>query len=398
VLSGTEFGAVRDAITRAFTPDEFDMFLYERLNFDRSVNVADGPFKVVVNNVLKSAANAGWEATLIAEVAAVRPLKQDIQQVYERYALALVDEGRRQNVEAERIKAMQRFGLIPNLRLQKGGVTQLPAATSITDEGLQRRVRQDLPFLDVGLWREQILRLEAQVCRVEMQGAGVGTGFLIGPDVLLTNYHVMLDAIENRVKPEEVKLRFDFRVLPTGLHSNGTLVSLAATNWLLDFSKYTASEAAAKPDETLPTIDELDYAIVRLSQPVGSEPLHKDVASSSTRGWISLPSTAPAVATGQPILILQHPQAAPLALALDTNGVIEVNANQTRIRYSTNTESGSSGSPCFDLNWGLLALHHYGDPAYNHPRFNQGIPAIAIRDRLARIGKLDLLGGQPPVS
>ena len=176
MLSGAEFGAVRDAITRAFTPDEFDMFLYERFSFDRSVNVADGPFKVVVNNVLKSAANAGWEATLIAEVAAVRPLKQDIQQVYERYALALVDEGRRQNVEAERIKAMQQFGLIPNLRLQKGGVAQLPAATSITDEGLQRRVRQDLPFLDVGLWREQILRLEGQVCRVEMHVRAWGRG------------------------------------------------------------------------------------------------------------------------------------------------------------------------------------------------------------------------------
>jgi hypothetical protein len=38
------------------------MFLYERREFDRSANVADGPFKLVVTNVLKAAEREGWEA------------------------------------------------------------------------------------------------------------------------------------------------------------------------------------------------------------------------------------------------------------------------------------------------------------------------------------------------
>ena len=76
-----------------------------------------------------------------------------------------------------------------------------------------------------------------------------------------------------------------------------------------------------------------------------------------------------------PIMIVQHPKAEPLALAVDTLGVQSLNANKTRVRYNTNTESGSSGSPCFNINWGLVALHHYGDPLYDQARYNQGIPS-----------------------
>jgi hypothetical protein len=54
MMKGVEFAEVRDAIAHAFIADEFDMFLYERLNFDRSLNIPDGAFRVVVTNVLGS--------------------------------------------------------------------------------------------------------------------------------------------------------------------------------------------------------------------------------------------------------------------------------------------------------------------------------------------------------
>jgi V8-like Glu-specific endopeptidase len=95
-----------------------------------------------------------------------------------------------------------------------------------------------------------------------------------------------------------------------------------------------------------------------------------------------------------PLMIAQHPDGKPLKLAVDTESVIGVNANQTRVRYATNTEPGSSGSPVFDFDWNLVALHHLGDPAYNHPpAYNQGIPINNIRARLAATDKLDALGG-----
>ena len=46
------------------------------------------------------------------------------------------------------------------------------------------------------------------------------------------------------------------------------------------------------------------------------------------------------------------------------------------------SEPGSSGSPVFNLDWELVALHHLGDPAYDHPpAYNQGVPIDKIRAR-----------------
>ena len=46
--------------------------------------------------------------------------------------------------------------------------------------------------------------------------------------------------------------------------------------------------------------------------------------------------------------------------------------------------------------WGLVALHHFGEPDTKQPAYNQGVPIDAIRDRLARVGKADALGDELP--
>ena len=391
-MKGIEFAEVRDAITRAFNGDEFDMFLFERLDFDRPTVVADGPFRVVVTNVLRQAMQEGWDPILIAEVAAARPLKQEVQDVYKKYAQALVDEARQEAIEEKRLKALERFGLGPKVNLQKAGAAQLPAATMATDGGFEKTIKRYLPFLNVGLWREQLFKLEGRVCRVEVGTGTMGTGFLVGPDALLTNYHVLRAVIENQSPANAVRFRFDYRVLANGVESQGILASLHPTDWKIDDSPYTEAEAKDKPDAANPTADQLDYALVKLDRPVGNEPLNP-AAPDLLRGWITIPTTAPAITPNMPILILQHPNAEPLKLAFDTEGVLKIYENGTRVRYATNTEGGSSGSPCFDVNWNLVALHHYGDPAFNHaPGYNQGIPINMIRDRLKREGKDGALG------
>ncbi len=70
-------------------------------------------------------------------------------------------------------------------------------------------------------------------------------------------------------------------------------------------------------------------------------------------------------------------------MALDTEAVIGLNDNKTRVRYTTDTEPGSSGSPCFNQNWELVALHHSGDPNWL-PSWNEGIPTDLILDHLTR--------------
>ena len=72
-----------------------------------------------------------------------------------------------------------------------------------------------------------------------------------------------------------------------------------------------------------------------------------------------------------------------------------VNGNRTRVRYRVNTEGGSSGSPVFDVNWNLLAIHHWGDPdarPMKLARWNQGVPIDSIRPLIAKRGFAGELG------
>jgi hypothetical protein len=395
-MKGIEFAEVRDAILSAFSPDEFDMLLYERLDFDRAVEIAEGPFKVVVTNTLQKAQREGWDPQLIAEVAAVRPLKPNVQDVYGRYAQALVDEGRQHAVDAARLKAIEKYRLGPSVIVRTRGTPTLPTAVPGTEAGLEKAVKPYLPFIDVSLWRERLFQLEGRVCRVEINNSARGTGFLVGPDAALTNYHVMREVTENPALAPTVRLRFDYRVLPNGTKSNGTVVSLSKKDWLIDSTPCTAAEAKNDPDGVLPTVDQLDFALVKLERAFGSEPLTA-ATGSAARGWIAVPELAPFITSDppMPILILQHPNTEPLKLAVDTAGVLKLFANGTRVRYATNTEPGSSGSPCFNIDWKLVALHHYGDPLHDKAQYNQGIPINVIRDRLKRVGAEGALGRAP---
>ena len=111
------------------------------------------------------------------------------------------------------------------------------------------------------------------------------------------------------------------------------------------------------------------------------------------RGWIETTDTAYDFPPDTPLFIAQHPKGAPLKLALDTNAVIGLNAYGTRVTYRTNTDLGSSGSPVFDQNWNLVALHHSGDPESIMPSYNEGVPFSAIMALLKRRG-LDVLSEQ----
>jgi len=96
-----------------------------------------------------------------------------------------------------------------------------------------------------------------------------------------------------------------------------------------------------------------------------------------------------------PLLIVQHPHGQPLKLALETRSITTVNANRTRVRHRTNTERGSSGSPCFNVHWELVALHHCGDPDDSPAglaRWNQSIPVDTIVALIIRRGHADALG------
>lgn len=243
-------------------------------------------------------------------------------------------------------------------------------------------------FLDVNAWRLRLGLLEGQICRIETP-VSYGTGFLIGPSTILTNHHVMRQAIEGVAKPEDVILRFDYKKIADGTTINsGTIYHLVKQEWLIDCSPNSPIDFELQPNNDLPKPDELDYALLQVDGTPGDDVIGKAeraVGDIPARGFIEIPSAMYAFEPDTAIFILQHPQAAPLKLAIETRSVVRVNANHTRVRYRTNTEPGSSGSPCFNSNWDLVALHHSGDPQ-EMPTYNEGIPISTIRSLILQRG------------
>jgi V8-like Glu-specific endopeptidase len=270
---------------------------------------------------------------------------------------------------------------------------------------LERIVRDTNSFLDISTWRERLAEIEGRVCRVEVQtnqGLSSGTGFLVGPDLVLTNYHVVEAVIfgENnqytaggaRAKIADVRLRFDYKVVG-GAVTAGTEARLAE---IVDYSPYSPIDLQGRPKAGMPEPDHLDHALLRLEtapgrKPLGSSPIgEKAEPGAPARGAVTIPAADWSFQPGAPLFIVQHPEGEPMKLAFDTDAVMEVNGNGTRVLYKTNTLGGSSGSPCFNQHLELVALHHAGDPKYAalyHPEFNEGVPIAAIRQHLKAKGK-----------
>src|SRR5262249_8821155 len=63
---------------------------------------------------------------------------------------------------------------------------------------------------------------------------------------------------------------------------------------------------------------------------------------------------------GMNVNIIQHPQGWPKTIAIRNN--LLVYRTDRTLLYETDTDVGSSGSPVFNDDWELVALHHWGHP------------------------------------
>lgn len=273
------------------------------------------------------------------------------------------------------------------------------APTTPPRSDLERLITKTNSFLDIAKWRMRLGELEGQVCRVEIPD-GYGTGFLLGPDVVMTNYHVVQSIIEQRgVGADKVVLRFDYKRLEDGTTLNPGREFRLAAEWLIDDSPMSPVDSQPEPKSGVPQPDQLDYALLRVEGTPGLESIgNADDPGAPRRKWIDVPTTPYDFLPQSALFIVQHPQGEPLKLALDDDAVIGLNANATRVMYKTNTEPGSSGSPCFNANWELVALHHSGDPNFDpahKPTYNEGIPCSAIVNLLQQRGHMNKLGQQP---
>ena len=223
--------------------------------------------------------------------------------------------------------------------------------------------------------------LERQICRITYPDPGDdtkydhGTGFLVGPSAVLTAYHVIRLVHEGKVDPGSVKLTFDSVPSHFGSPERGTTFQLDGNWWLVDKRPGSGwDEPDLFPDASPPKADELDYALLH----VAGEPGHQRLegAPVPTRGWIYLPEEDCEITVGSRLWILHYPPGQ--VMQRDIGRVIKV--DPFRVRYRIDTTGGSSGSPCFDEDWALVAIHTSTDPFHDLVEWNQGVPISAIRN------------------
>ncbi|MGZ4864912.1 MAG: DNA/RNA non-specific endonuclease [Halobacteriota archaeon] len=174
------------------------------------------------------------------------------------------------------------------------------------------------------------------VCRIQVidlygQLEGYGTGFLVGPNLLLTNNHVL----ENKDKAIKSFAEFDFEE---------------------DVSSHRRPTKTfdLRPNELFFTDKDLDFTLVSLAASTG------DGTSLYPYGILPLVEETDKVQQGECVSIIQHPEGGLKQCCLRENKVVDIFDDW--MHYLTDTQPGSSGSPVFNDQWLVVALHHSGVP------------------------------------
>ena len=177
---------------------------------------------------------------------------------------------------------------------------------------------------------------------------GHGTGSMISPHLMLTNHHVFDTAQAAATSHVE----FDYQ---DGIDGK-----------LLDVTTF-----GFDPDRFFLADEGLDFAIVAV---------RASADELAPFGFNRLIESEGKALLGEFVTIVQHPRGQKKQVALRENRIVD--GGQHFVHYTADTEPGSSGSPVFNDQWEVLALHHASVRAPEHPEFghvlNEGVRVTAI--------------------
>jgi len=235
-------------------------------------------------------------------------------------------------------------------------------------------------FGDPKLLRFHLAEAEVRTARIDIGGKAAGSGFLVADSLLLTAWHVV-KKLEKEDGYRSIAV-FENRVSPVGKGEQdvGRAVSFAE-NWLVACSRHEPVDAEVGPDG--PPLGNWDFAVVRLAEPVGVQAIGPNpvAVDGDKRGHYMLDGSPYHFDEAEPILIVGHPEGRPVQLSWASPSRVRQTKNGNRVRYQTNTEGGSAGSPVFNRNWRVVALHHTAGTTSmqgENIRSNQGIPIAGI--------------------
>ena len=215
-------------------------------------------------------------------------------------------------------EVVKRSGIIAGPYLETPVAITLPA-----DVGLEKIIGA-VSHLKSIAWLGKGLNAGRSVCRI-VTPENLGTGFMIRPGVVATNHHVL----PSKDVARRSRVEFNYEETLSGTIEATSAYEVNGTKWAGD--------------------SEHDCAIVHLN-------LGRD-APFERWGTLELElSSIPPI--GSHVSIIQHPNGGPKQIALTANQVVNVFGD--RLQYTTDTLPGSSGSPVFNDDWRVVAIHHAG--------------------------------------
>ena len=174
----------------------------------------------------------------------------------------------------------------------------------------------------------------------------VCTGFLVGPDLFMTNHHCIHD---------------DFGLLPLG-----------GSQIYMDYYQEPSVDprrggVTAGVVSVLRADAPKDYALLRLDRPIGN-----------TYGWLELDTTT-RVNSSQSVKLISHPQGRSKEIVRRNSRIVDVPPGHPlhdvpyALAYLADSEGGSSGSPVF-LRDGttVIAIHNLAWTSRGEPIYNSG--------------------------
>lgn len=185
------------------------------------------------------------------------------------------------------------------------------------------------------------------VCRIALKlgngHVGYGTGFMVSPSLLLTNHHVLGSAEEAQ------RAAAQFRFEP-GEQGDAPM----------------PVEFDLRPDRFFLNDRDYDFALVAVA------PAARNGGKLSDFGYCPLIAAEGKIIPGEPVNIIQHPLGGLKQVVIRENKLLDLpkptNADPNLDRYAqyeADTDRGSSGSPVFNDQWEVIALHHSGVPKTN---------------------------------
>lgn len=220
-----------------------------------------------------------------------------------------------------------------------GGLNVVKKPAVVTaDTGLEQLIGPTNEILSIEFFEAGLLAAKA-VGRIRLAGgAKFGTGFFVAPGILITNNHVLPTVEVARISEFELNAEAN----RFGPPQSERILNLDPGKFFLTDVDHDFTLVAVADDGVPPPVESF--------------------------GWHPLIKTQGKVRVGDAVNIIQHPDGDEKAVVVHKSNFLHLENGTSVDRfcwYSGDTMSGSSGSPVFNKNWEVVALHHKGVPKTN---------------------------------